>query len=94
MHKAWGGCTGGEGGMHVHPVHPPWVRPCSYVSDIETIAVRPCSYVSDIETIAEHTVQRPGDDATVALFSCHNQDCSAKHLSPVLLLVLLFQVLS
>jgi hypothetical protein len=18
----------GEGGMHVHPVHPPWVRPC------------------------------------------------------------------
>jgi hypothetical protein len=23
-----GGCTGGEGGMHVHPVHPPWVRPC------------------------------------------------------------------
>ncbi len=27
-HDAWGGgCTGG-GGMHVHPVHPPWVRPC------------------------------------------------------------------
>jgi hypothetical protein len=22
-----GGCTGEGGGMHVHPVHPPWVRP-------------------------------------------------------------------
>jgi hypothetical protein len=28
MHMAGGGCTGG-GGMHVNPVHPPWVRPCS-----------------------------------------------------------------
>jgi hypothetical protein len=27
MHMAGGGCTGGGGGMHVHPVHPPWVRP-------------------------------------------------------------------
>jgi hypothetical protein len=27
MHMAeGGGCTGGGGGMHVHPVHPPWVR--------------------------------------------------------------------
>jgi len=27
-----GGCTGGGGGgMHVHPVHPPWVHPCLYV---------------------------------------------------------------
>jgi hypothetical protein len=23
-----GDAQGGEGGMHVHPVHPPWVRPC------------------------------------------------------------------
>ncbi len=29
-----GGCTGGEGGMHVHPVHPPWVRPCQPVQAI------------------------------------------------------------
>jgi hypothetical protein len=27
MHRGEGGCTGGGGGMHVHPVHPPWVRP-------------------------------------------------------------------
>jgi hypothetical protein len=27
MHMAGGGCTGGGGGMHVHPVPPPWVRP-------------------------------------------------------------------
>jgi hypothetical protein len=33
MHMAGGGCTGGVGGMHVHPVHPPWVRPCWYVLD-------------------------------------------------------------
>jgi hypothetical protein len=27
MHMAeGGGCPGGGGGMHVHPVHPPWVR--------------------------------------------------------------------
>ncbi len=25
-HGQGGGCTGGGGGMHVHPVHPPWVR--------------------------------------------------------------------
>jgi hypothetical protein len=25
-HGRGGGCTGGGGGMHVHPVHPPWVR--------------------------------------------------------------------
>jgi hypothetical protein len=31
MHMAGGGCTGGGGGMHVHPVHPPWVRPCRRV---------------------------------------------------------------
>jgi hypothetical protein len=27
MHMARGGRTGGGGGMHVHPAHPPWVRP-------------------------------------------------------------------
>ncbi len=26
-HGRGGGCTWGGGGMHVHPVHPPWVRP-------------------------------------------------------------------
>jgi hypothetical protein len=31
-HGRGGGCTGGGGGMHVHPVHPPWVRPCIRVS--------------------------------------------------------------
>ncbi len=27
IHMAGGDAKGG-GGMHVHPVHPPWVRPC------------------------------------------------------------------
>jgi hypothetical protein len=27
MHMAEGGMHRGGGGMHVHPVHPPWVRP-------------------------------------------------------------------
>ncbi len=32
MHMAGGGdAQGWGGGMHVHPVHPPWVRHCSTV---------------------------------------------------------------
>jgi hypothetical protein len=30
VHMAGGDAQGGGGGMHVHPVHPPWVRPCRY----------------------------------------------------------------
>jgi hypothetical protein len=30
MHLAEGGDAQGGGGLHVHPVHPPWVRHCSY----------------------------------------------------------------
>jgi hypothetical protein len=33
MHMARGGdAQGGGGGMHVHPVHPPWVRPWLFYS--------------------------------------------------------------
>jgi hypothetical protein len=34
MHMAGGGMHrgGGGGGMHVHPVHPPWVHPCVFLN--------------------------------------------------------------
>jgi hypothetical protein len=32
---AGGGCTGGGGGMHVHPVHPPGYAPGNTVLDPE-----------------------------------------------------------
>ncbi len=37
-HGQEGGCTGGGGGMHVHPVHPPWVRPWVYIMEDSAMA--------------------------------------------------------
>jgi hypothetical protein len=39
-----GGCTGGGGGMHVHPVHPPWVRPWAwYWAYLRWVSAQQCS---------------------------------------------------
>jgi hypothetical protein len=38
-----GGCTGGGGGwMHVHPVHPPWVRHC--IRELQNMKFHPFFY--------------------------------------------------
>jgi len=42
MHMAGGGDAHGRGGMHVHPVHPPWVRPCLYLISEKTKFIIVC----------------------------------------------------